>query len=63
MFSDWGMQRGPPQADWGYPCRGTVHCALKVPQDWGIKGVEKTFVIALKTILLTYKSPDSRMQV
>ncbi|MCX5995650.1 MAG: hypothetical protein NTV59_06605 [Chloroflexi bacterium] len=25
----------------GCPCRGTVHCALKVPQDWGIKGVEK----------------------
>jgi hypothetical protein len=38
-----GVQRGkaPLERVWGYPP------ASKVPQDWGIKGVENTFVNAL----------------
>jgi hypothetical protein len=38
-FSGWEVQRGkaPLLGVWGYPP------ALKVPQDWGIQGVEKRF--------------------
>jgi hypothetical protein len=43
LFINGGVQRGkaPLLGVWGYPP------VPKFPQDWGIKGVEKTFVNAL----------------
>ena len=34
-FRKWGVQKGPPQADWG---------SGGIPQDWGIKGIEKRLI-------------------
>jgi len=59
LFINWGVQRGKAPSARGL---GGVPPNLKVPQDWGIKGVEKAFVNALATCILHAIAYRSRIQ-